>query len=103
MKPFITEIQKVTQNGFFMCPNSSFEEVFIRVLLVLSTVDLQARYPRLSIVAPTGHQPCSKCYQNSVRVPTKKGGSVPFPIYRRIKVKKSSSKIQSSQQKRKKW
>ena len=78
LKPFITEIQQLTQNGFFMYPNNNFEEVFIRVLLVVSTVDLQTRSPLLSIVAPTGHQPCSKCYQNSVHAPTKKGGSVPF-------------------------
>ena len=81
-KHFITEIQQLTQNGFFLCPNNNFGEVFIRVLLGLYTVDLQIRSPLLSIVAPTGDQPCSKCYQNSIRVSTRKDGSVPFLEYR---------------------
>ena len=42
-KSFITEIQQLTQNGFFMCSNNNFGEVFNRDLLTVSTVDLQAR------------------------------------------------------------
>ena len=43
VKSFITEIQQITQNGFFMCSNNNFGEVFNGDLLALSTVDLQAR------------------------------------------------------------
>ena len=74
-----------------MCPNNNFEEVFIRVLLVLSTVDLQARFSLLPIFALTGHQPRSKCYQNSIRIPAKKGGSVPFFEYTKELKSKSQS------------
>ena len=84
LKPFITEIQQLTQNGFFMYPNNNFEDVFIRVLLVVSTVDLQARSPLLSVLHQQDISHVVNVTKTLFVLQQRKVGVSLFWIYRRI-------------------
>ena len=71
------EAKAVMREGFYFTPHGKKEEIKCRALMLLVSVDLQARAPLLSMTAPTSTIPCHRCLKAAIRVRSG-GGTAPY-------------------------
>ena len=77
LKLFMKKAKDVYLNGVMFIPHDSNQQLNCKGLVLLASIDLQARSPMLNMQAPTAAIACHRCLEMAVRVASG-DGTAPF-------------------------